>query len=238
MLEKCNSKIFLGEKAKWYEEHLEEPEWKNPYFGFPQMVRFAFNLSDFTMSKFNDLAVEGKSFQFNELFGPLSNEKPDKKHAEFKHEEDVLEMLKALAGSKDSETVFPVINYDKIKEGKMARHIVMVLPYKASCDAMASLLDAHKDEFFNLGDYELVNIAGHNSIFNNRGKSAIEKIKAKIEELSKEGKKTISLTVNKMLTGVTVPQWNYDIFKGYTKSTGMRSSSLSTTVTLCFHSIR
>lgn len=209
---------ILEEKAKWYEEHLEEAEWKNPYFGFPQMVRFAFNLSDSAMSKINTLTTEGKTSRLNELFGPLSNEKTNEEHTKFKHEEYVLETLKSLDGSKDSETIFPVINYNKIKEGKMAHHIVMVLPYKASCDAMSSLLATHKNELFNFGDYEVINIAGHDSSFTNQGKPATEKVKSKIAELSKEGKKTISLTVNKMLTGVTVSHWDTMIFLKDTQS--------------------
>ncbi|EGO5824151.1 Eco57I restriction-modification methylase domain-containing protein [Enterococcus faecalis] len=209
---------ILEEKAKWYEDHLEEPEWKNPYFGFPQMIRFAFNLSDTAMSKLNTLTTEGKTSRLDELFGPRSNEKTDKEHKKFKHEGYVLEILQALDGSKDSKTIFPVINYYKIKEGKMAHHIVMVLPYKASCDAMASLLATHKDDFFNLGNYDVINIAGHDSTFNNQGKPATEKVKAIIEKASKEGKKTISLTVNKMLTGVTVPQWDTMLFLKDTQS--------------------
>lgn len=209
---------ILEEKAKWFEEHLEEPEWKNPYFGFPQMVRFAFNLSDSAMSKLNALTIEGKTSRLNELFGPLSNKKVDEDHTKFKHEEYVLETLKALDGSKNSKTIFPVINYDKIKEGKMAHHIVMVLPYKASCDAMAKLLSMHKDDFYNLGNYKILNIAGYDSNFTNQGNSATEKVREKIEKLANEGKKTICLTVNKMLTGVTVPQWDTMIFLKDTQS--------------------
>lgn len=209
---------ILEEKAKWYEEHIEKPEWKNPYFGFPQMVRFAFDLSDSATSKLIALSAEGKTSRLNELFGPISNEKLDNEHIKFKHEDYVLETLKSLDGVDNSATVFPVLDYDKIKEGKMAHHIVMVLPYKASCDAMTELLNSHKDDFHNLGNYEILNIAGHDSSFNNLGKPATEKIKSKIEELSKEGKKTISLTVNKMLTGVTVPQWDTMIFLKDTKS--------------------
>lgn len=209
---------ILEEKSKWYKEHLEEPEWENPYFGFPQMVRFAFYLNDAATSKIDTLASEGKKSQLNELFGPASNEKTDEEHLKFKHEGNVLETLKALDGAEDSKSIFSILNYDKIKNGKMAHHIVMVLPYKASCDAMEEILNIHKDEFNNLGDYEIINIAGFDSNFNNLGKPATEKIKAKIEELSKEGKKTISLTVNKMLTGVTVAQWDTMIFLKDTQS--------------------
>lgn len=209
---------ILEEKAKWYEEHLGEQEWKNPYFGFPQMIRFAFNLSDAVMAKLKVLTTEGNTSRLNELFGPVSNKKSDPEHLKFKHEDEVLKTLKALDGKENSESIFPILNYEKIKEGKMAHHIVIVLPYKASCDAMAELLSRYNEKFFNFCDYEVINIAGHDSVFNNQGKPATEKIKAKISELSKKGKKTISLTVNKMLTGVTVPQWDTMIFLKDTQS--------------------
>lgn len=210
---------ILEEKAKWYEEHLGESEWKNPYFGFPQMIRFAFNLSDDVMVKLKALTTEGNTSRLNELFGSVSNKKSDPKHLKFKHEDEVLKTLKALDGKENSESIFPVLNYEKIKEGKMAHHIVMVLPYKSSCDAMSKLISTHKNDFFNFCDYEIINIAGHDSIFNNNnGEPVTEKIKEKIAELSKKGKKTISLTVNKMLTGVTVPQWDTMIFLKDTQS--------------------
>lgn len=209
---------ILEEKTKWYEEHLRESEWKNPYFGFPQMIRFAFNLSDDVMAKLKGLTTEGNTSRLNELFGSVSNKKSDPEHLKFKHEDEVLKTLKALDGKENSESIFPILNYEKVKEGKMAHHIVMVLPYKSSCDAMSKLISTHKNEFFNFCDYEIINVAGHDSIFNNNGEPATEKIKEKIAELSKKCKKTISLTVNKMLTGVTVPQWDTMIFFKDTQS--------------------
>ena len=81
---------------------------------------------------------------------------------------------------RDSDNIFPILDYEKIKEGKMAQHIVMVLPYKASCDAMSYLLQSNKLEFKHLCDYEIINIAGHDTPFNNRGNiSALDKIKIK-----------------------------------------------------------
>lgn len=202
---------ILDAKAKWYEEHLYEPEWENPYFGFPQMVRFAFNLNDDAKQKVEDLTKDGKKSQLNELFGSMANNKDDDNHVKFKHESYVFKTLQALDGSVESESIFPILNYDKLKKGKMAHHIVMVLPFKASCDAMEKLLTDHKGDFNNFNDYEIINIAGHDAPL---GQNA----KKKIADYANEGKKTISLTVNKMLTGVTVPQWDAMIFLKDTQS--------------------
>jgi len=68
---------------------------------------------------------------------------------------------------------------------------------------MAALIKNNKKRFVNLNKYEIINIAGVEDEYANT-KEVIDKIK-KCEE---EGKKTISLTVNKMLTGSTVEQWD------------------------------
>lgn len=222
---------ILAEKDKWFTEHLNEPEWMNPYFGFPQMIRFGFNLSDEAKQRIRDLTAGGATVGLNELFGTLTNKiivnqktkkvtEEDKKDIEgkyrvFRHADFVLRTVKALDGSENSDTIFSILNYPKLKDGKMARHIVMVLPYKASCDAMEQLLISHEAEFINLNGYEVINIAGHDC----RTKyNSIDRVKRAIMRFESEGKKTISLTVNRMLTGVTVPQWDTMIYMKGTQS--------------------
>ncbi|HFI0041552.1 TPA: Eco57I restriction-modification methylase domain-containing protein [Streptococcus suis] len=198
---------ILEEKEKWYLENVDEPEWKNPYFGFPQMIRFGFNLSNDAKFKFMSLSKDGSSSQLSELFGTKSNRKNKTDYNIFKHESKVLDILKAFDGAGSSESIFPLLKYDKIQNGKMAQHIVMVLPYKASCDAMELLLKKYQTEFFHLKEYKIINIAGHDSKYNNN-----DFVKKEIKESANSGQKTISLTVNKMLTGVTVPEWDTMLF--------------------------
>lgn len=198
---------ILEAKEKWYLENLEKPEWENPYFGFPQMVRFGFNLNSDAKEKFLSLSNDGASGQFSELFGTESSSKKNSNYNVFKHESKVIEILKAFDGTGSSKTIFPILNYEKIQNGKMAQHIVMVLPFKASCDAMELLFQKYKSEFFNFNEYQIINIAGHDSKYINN-----DLIKQEIKILADSGQKTISLTVNKMLTGVTVPQWDTMIF--------------------------
>lgn len=207
---------ILEEKEKWFQENLNKPEWENPYFGFPQMVRFAFQLSQETQRKINALRSEGKLSHLNELFGPLSQDSTQLNHKIFKHEQEVLNLLKSLDGTEISDVIFPILNYERIKEGKMANHIVMVLPFKASCDAMEELLIKYSNNFNNLKDYEIINIAGHDTRYSQD--NSTELVKEKIREAAIDGRKTISLTVNKMMTGVTVPQWDTMIFLKDTQS--------------------
>lgn len=207
---------IINEKEKWDKENIEKDEWENPYYGFPQMIRFAFNLNESSKAKLADLKNNGYAYDLDELFSPESTSKADEKHNQFKYKDEVLDLLRAIDGSKEDENIFSFLNYDKIKKGSMCRHIVMVLPYCASCDAMENLLKAER--FNNLNDYEVINIAGFDSerIMNKPDYAA--RFKEEIEKFETEGKKTISLTVGKMLTGSTVKEWDTMIFLRNTSS--------------------
>lgn len=207
---------IINEKEKWDKENIEKDEWENPYYGFPQMIRFAFNLNESAKAKLADLKNNGYAYDLDELFSPESTSKADEKHNQLKYKDEVLDLLRAIDGSKEDENIFSFLNYDKIKKGSMCRHIVMVLPYCASCDAMENLLKAER--FNNLNDYEIINIAGFDSekIMNKPDYAA--RVKEKIEKYESEGKKTISLTVGKMLTGSTVKEWDTMIFLRNTSS--------------------
>lgn len=184
-------------------------EWDNPYFGFPEMIRFAFHLNKSAKEKLIQLEKEGKTTAFSELFATYSNDAQGTGYDKFRNEHEVLDLLKVIDGTEQDENIFAFLNYDKIKDGRMCRHMVMVLPYCASCDAMAKLLEAHKDEFNNLSDYNILNISGFDcrSEFND-----IPSIKGKISDYEGKGEKTLTLTVNRMLTGCTVPEWDTMIY--------------------------
>ena len=204
---------IVDAQEKWDREHLDDPdtkEWDNPYYGFPQMVRFAFNPSDSARKLIKELKEKGTSCALSALFQPESIVKnPSGLYREFKHEQEILELLEVIDGSRDDEELFGFLNYDKIKDGHMCRHIVCVLPFRASCDALQTLIENNEDKFHNLADYRILNIAGHDC------PAALKKpedVKRAVNKAEEEGKKTITLTVNKMLTGSTVEQWDTILF--------------------------
>ena len=204
---------IIKAQQDWIKKYVvteKENEWDNPYFGFPQMVRFAFNLNEESVRKLEGLKSDGASDSLNLLFSTRSNT-PDKKNGryrQFVYRDEVMSFLQAIDGTKEDVNVLGFLDNDRIKNGKLCRHIVMVLPYRASCDAMQQLIESKKDIFKNLGTYHIVNIAGHDSPYNNNR----EKIKADIEHFEERGEKTLSLTVNRMLTGSTVEQWDTMIY--------------------------
>lgn len=207
---------IVNDQKKWDEENFALPEekkkedWENPYYGFPQMVRFAFVPNESSRKKLESLRKSGTTYAFSALFKPKSIKKADDgSHKLFENEEELLDLFSVIDGSKEDDCLLGFLDYDKIKEGKMCRHMVIVLPYCASCDALEALIKNNEEHFKNLGEYEIVNISGVDNP--NRYKTA-EDVKQAIAKFESEGKKTITLTVNRMLTGSTVREWDTMLF--------------------------
>ncbi len=205
---------IVSEQEAWDKENLaqDEPkeEWENPYFGFPQMIRFAFNPNESSRKRMADLRASGMSDAFSALLRPKSIVKTDdNSHKLFINEQEILELLEVIDGSKEDEELLGFLDYDKIKSGKMCRHIIIVLPYCASCDALEELIRKNAERFKNLNEYEIINISGVDNP--NRYKRPGD-IKRAITDFEAAGKKTITLTVNRMLTGSTVPEWDTMLF--------------------------
>lgn len=195
-------------QKQWDVEHPDDNEWDNPYFGFPQMIRFAFNPSKKAREKLEALKQWWCSYAFYALLKPKSIKKADDwNHKIFENEEEVLELLEVIDWSKQDENVLWFLDYQNIQKGNMCRHIVMVLPYCASCDAMEALIKGEK--FKNLNKYEIINISW---IDNPKMYKSTTDIKNKIKECEDKEIKTITLTVNRMLTGSTVEQWDTMIY--------------------------
>ena len=206
---------IVRDQEKWNDEHILEDgvrEWDNPYFGFPQMVRFALNPNKSSVEKMEAMKRKGITYAFSELLkseSVVKDSSPEARHRKFVHEQEILDLFKAIDGSKDDENLFAFLDYAPIKKGQMCRHMVCVLPYRASCDALAVLLAQKRAEFKNLGEYQIINIAGFDE---ERRYKDTQSIRNKIKKCEAEGMKTITLTVNRMLTGSTVEEWDTMLF--------------------------
>lgn len=196
------------DQEQWDVENLnkdEIKEWDNPYYGFPQMIRFAFNPNESSRKKMEEMKKKGVTYAFSELFRPqsIAIDKENKLHKKFKYEQEILDLLKVIDGSEEDANLLSFLDYDKIKEGKMCRHIVCVLPYRASCDALEELIK--NQDFKHLSNYEIINISG---VENEKNFKDTQAVQAKIKKCESENVKTITLTVNRMLTGSTVHEWD------------------------------
>ncbi len=213
----CQYSDIVDAKEKWDQDHIysdehegEFSEWDNPYYGFPQMIRFAFTPNASSIKRMKEMREHGVTYAFSCLFKPVSILKAaDGSHRKFINEKEILDLFEVIDGSKNDENLLGFLDCDKIKEGNMCRHIVCVLPYRASCDALETLISNNKERFKNLGNYEIINIAG---VEDERTFSDTDRVKAKIESCEASGKKTLTLTVNRMLTGSTVKEWDTMLF--------------------------
>ncbi len=204
---------IVRDQEEWDKDNIlsdDIKEWDNPYYGFPQMVRFAFNPNESSRKRLEQLRQKGVSYAFSALLRPKSITLDDgNQYKEFIYEKEIIDLLEVIDGSKEEDGLLGFLNYDKIREGNMCRHIVMVLPYCASCDAMEELIHKNVDKFKNLNDYEIINISGL-KVEGSLGDS--RKIKEHIHKCEEEGIKTLTLTVNRMLTGSTVEEWDTMIY--------------------------
>ena len=192
----------------WNEQNLikdEVKEWDNPYYGFPQMIRFAFNPNETSRRRMEELKKLGITYAFSELLKPKSilKDNTNKLHKKFLYEQEIIDLLNVIDGTDNDNNLLSFLDYDKLKDGKMCRHMVCVLPYRASCDAFEELIKSN--EFKNLSSYEIINISG---VENDKIYKDTQSVKAKISKCESENKRTITLTVNRMLTGSTVPEWD------------------------------
>lgn len=205
---------IIEEQAEWDRLHLasdEVKEWANPYHGFPQMIRFAFHPNEASRAELATLKEEGFSTGLSELFRPCSIAKDDKgqAHRKFVHQREVEKLLQAIDGSAKDKYILALLDLEEIQKGKMCRHMVFVLPYRASCDAMEVLLGEQKNLYHHLSEYTIINIAGLNA---HQLYPTTESVRAKIEQCEADDFKTITLTVNRMLTGSTVKEWDTMIY--------------------------
>ncbi len=211
----CQFTDIVKEQKKWDDEHLGNEafkEWDNPYYGFPQMIRFAFTPNESSRRLLAGLREQGVTYAFSELFKPCSIEKdlsPACGHKHFVHIQEVSDLLHVIDGTSKEDGIFSFLDYDKIKNGSMCRHMVMALPFRASCDAMEKLIKSRRNDFANLKEYTILNIAGVDA--KNKFPNT-QSVVNRISTLEKKGKKTLTLTVNRMLTGSTVEQWDTMIY--------------------------
>ena len=220
---------ILDAKTKWDNDHFDDienqiinpetnkpyQEWDNPYFGFPQMIRFAFTPSKRIRNRLEWLNKNGVKSKFDEIFRPKSVKKDDDDlYKTFVYQEDILDFLRVIDGAQEDDELMSFLDYEKIKDGSMCHHIVFVLPYRASCDAMEKLITDNTESFHNLNEYKIINISG----LDGQNRYAVKDVKRIIRESEANGEKTITLTVNRMLTGSTVREWDTMLYLKDTRS--------------------
>lgn len=181
-----------NKKSNWNNE-----DGANPYDALPKLNLLTFKMSDIVLDKvrkgcdFNeDGNNEAYAFDLNEFF--KTNDK-----GVFIHNEDVDKFLDALTTQKK----FPFS--EEYREE--LSHTLWILKYVNSAKALAKKLETHPV----FKDYKIILAAGDGKldeedfIIERETKKAYNQVVKAI----KESKKTITLSVGQLTTGITIPEW-------------------------------
>ncbi|WP_374957115.1 Eco57I restriction-modification methylase domain-containing protein [Bombilactobacillus bombi] len=182
-------------KLTWNEKHPEEA---NPYDGLPKVSMYTFE-----MKKDMHFLDESLSFNFKEFF------RVDK-HNKFIYEDKVLKFLDNIT-QPNSKTNYPFAT----KEFRdRLRHTLWILPGVNEANALEDLMQQHP--VFGM-DYKIVNVVRHGDNNGIASESDVERVNQAIGN-DPVTTKTITLTVRKLTTGVTIKPWTGVIFLSNTNS--------------------
>jgi hypothetical protein len=186
-------------KAQFTAEHPDE---SNPYASLPEMRLLTYQMPEELVS----IAHQGEfdEFDLNSFF----EAKGSGADAEFVHKDDVQKWLDIIRGSylptqvdALKSSTRPPFPYSDTRLLPYMQHSLWMLPRTASCAAMANLLAEPQNAFWH--DYTVVNVSAPGI---GVGLAALPPVRDAIG--NGHDTKTITLTVGKLTTGVTVPQWS------------------------------
>ncbi|MGX5378028.1 Eco57I restriction-modification methylase domain-containing protein [Ligilactobacillus sp. LYQ135] len=196
---------YVMEQSAKYSWDKDHPNETNPYEDIPKVSMYTFEMNKY----FNDthfINIEDKSFNFMEFF------KVDKNTGRFIYEHNVKKFLDNIT-TPDSRTNYP---FSTEKFRNELRHTLWLLPSVASARALKDLMQDHKV----FKNYKIINIvddgrADDESLQSNA--NDVQRVKDVITD-DPSSTKTITLTVRKLTTGVTVKPWTAVIFLSNTSS--------------------
>ncbi|MGL5549800.1 MAG: DEAD/DEAH box helicase family protein [Culicoidibacterales bacterium] len=174
-------------KIEWNNE-----EENNPYRTLPKLNLFSYQMSQMITDEVNKGAQIGEkaidyAFDLNEFFGTNHKDK-------FKYESDVIKWLNTLTSNEK----YPFSTSELRAELK---HTFWLLNRVASAKALKKLLEKHPV----FENYQIILAAGDGKSDDDQVNN--QKALARVKEAIKNSKKTITLSVKQLTTGVTIPEW-------------------------------
>lgn len=192
----------------YVDEQREKEQWddaagENPYITLPQMQMYSYDMGKGAA----DYAQDGEfnAFSLNEFF---KAEHADDGSFVFERPDEVAEFLEMLRGKLSDQMKLQVLSQDKppfpfeaVRFKDAVKHSVWYMNNVAACFAMADLLAKHP--YFS--QFEIVVAAGKKA---GHGMAALPPVEKAIEDVKKgDGVGSITLSVGKLMTGVTVREW-------------------------------
>lgn len=186
-------------KHYWSINHPNEP---NPYAGLPEVSMYTFEMSRvFKEAQF--MNEDKQSFNFKEFFRVDEQGK-------FVYESKVKQFLRNIT-TPDSKTNYP---FSTKEFRNRLRHTLWILPGVKEANALEDLMK--QDPVFGM-EYQIINVVRNGDDNGVASESDIDKVKdAMMPDPAKT--KTITLTVRKMTTGVTIKPWTGVLFLSNTNS--------------------
>ena len=186
IISKVSYSDMLIARDKWNAEHKHDDPSTSPYFGIPTLHKIGLKLT----KKCRDALKNGKyTDSMTELFKVNGGK--------FVHESAIKDLMKSLFG--DTKDTLAFLKNKDVAGNKVCKHTLVVLPRVAACAAMKNLLESTIDT----KQRHVFNIVG------NEGKiqevKDINDLNYQLEELDEKGQNSIILTVNRFLTGVSMP---------------------------------
>lgn len=184
-------------KAQFSEEHPDE---KNPYQGLPKVSMYTFEMNrQFKNPEFTLDLYDKRSFNFKEFFRT-------EEQGNFAHEDSVRSFLKNITTPRDTNYPFSTPQFRN-----NLRHTLWILPGIKECNALEDLLN-EEDSIFHKEGYKIINVVrGDTSDDIEASDSDVERVKNAMKP-DPAKTKTITLTVRKLTTGVTIRPWTGVLF--------------------------
>ena len=185
---------MVTERDKWADENQGKDEWKSPYFGIPDIHKYGLQL---TRKCRNVLKHEGKTSSMKALFEVSGNT--------FVHEAAIQELFEYLFKGNGKKEGF--LESNNLRDQEIFKHTIVVLPQIKMAQVLEKLLKSKNivDE----NTREIANIVGKHTTDNQKNVNGLNNW---MKECEKKGKRTLTITVKRFLTGVSMPLVDSMIF--------------------------
>lgn len=183
-------------KSNWAKMY---PGVANPYAGLPKVSMFTFEMNKhFNDPRFTGEGLSKYTFNFKEFFRTNNQGK-------FIYENDVKHFLDNITNPGPTNYPFATREFRN-----RLLHTLWVMPGIKEANALEDLLKKHP--VFG-EEYKILNVVRHDKSDEELGTDNDAEAENKaIAQADKEGKKTITLTVRKLTTGATIPEWTGVLF--------------------------
>lgn len=192
---------ILHERDKWYEENPEADPWDNPYYDFPDLLSIGITFDDETSAFYRAMASSGLG-NMTDIFAYDYDENG---RACLKYPDLVYRFFAAIDGTEPDNGIYSFLSTSIVLERIPNFQAYMIFSRRAQVDAVVDYLDANREKFIKLKDWRFFKATSENAYLES------DKLKEAIADAEKNGINTLTFTVGKAMTGVTIPQWNLGI---------------------------